>query len=64
MKGVEKLVQKLELKEKKTLRELILDLKIDGKYFAILVNGRKINDLNEVIEKDTSVIILPKIRGG
>ncbi len=61
---MEKLVQKLELKEKKTLRELILDLKIDGKYFAILVNGRKINDLNEVIEKDTSVIILPKIRGG
>ena len=61
---VEKLVQKLELQEKKTLKELISELGIDGKFFAILVDGKKIDDLNEVIQKDSKVVILPRIRGG
>ena len=61
---VNKLVQKLDLKEKKTLKELISDLRIDNKYFAILVDGKKISDLNQVIETDSSIVILPKIRGG
>jgi len=64
VKKVEKLVQKLELKEKKTLKELISELGLDGKFFAILVDGKKISDLNEIIEKDSNVVILPRIRGG
>ena len=61
---VNELVQKLDLKEKKTLKELISELRVDDKFFAILVNGRKISDLNQVIEADSSIVILPKIRGG
>ena len=60
-----KLISKLELKEDKTLKKLLGELGIENdKYFAILVDGKKAEDLNQMINKDSKVVILPKIEGG
>lgn len=57
-------VQTLELKEQKTLKELITELGLDERYHAVLVNGKKISDLKEIIDAESKIIILPKLRGG
>ncbi|NHI91501.1 MAG: hypothetical protein EAX96_03290 [Candidatus Lokiarchaeota archaeon] len=59
-----KLISKLELKEKKTLKQLIGELGLNEKYFAILVDGKKVSDLNQLLDKDSKIVILPKIQGG
>ena len=60
-----KLISKLELKEDKTLKQLIRELDLDGKFYAILVDGKRASeDLNQIISKDSKVVVLPKIQGG
>ncbi len=46
-----------------TVRELLRELKLEQKFFAILVNGKRV-DLDSVIEKGSEIVILPKIAGG
>ena len=58
------LVQSIVLKEKKTLEELINYLRLDTRFHAVIVNGKRINKLDEVIDEESKIIILPKIRGG
>ena len=43
--------------------DLLKELNLEGKYFGILVDGKKAND-HTVIEKDSSITILPHIAGG
>ncbi len=59
-----KLISKLELKEKKTLKRLIGELGLNDKYFAILVDGKRVSDLNQILDKNSKIVILPKIQGG
>ncbi len=47
----------------KTVRDLLKELKLEQKFFAILVNGKKAN-LEDVIEENAEITILPKIAGG
>ncbi len=58
------LVQKVELKERKTFGEFIREMGLNEKYHAILVNGKKITDLSTILDTDAKIVILPRIRGG
>ncbi|MHA1819412.1 MAG: MoaD/ThiS family protein [Promethearchaeota archaeon] len=56
-------LKSFKVKEEKTVRELLKELKLDNKFFAILINGKKAK-LDDVIKEDQSILILPKIAGG
>lgn len=47
----------------RTVGDLLKDLKLESKYFAILANGKKV-ELNDRIEPGSEITILPKIAGG
>jgi sulfur carrier protein ThiS len=46
-----------------TVKQLLKELKLEHKFFAILVNGKRV-ELDSIIEKDAEIVILPKIAGG
>ena len=43
--------------------DLLKELNLEGKYFGILVDGKKADE-ETVIDKDSSITILPHIAGG
>ncbi len=51
------------VKEERTVKDLLHDLNLDDKYFAILVNGKKAN-LDTIISEGSSIVVLPRIAGG
>ena len=53
----------IQIKEKKTISELLKELKLDDNYFAILVNNKHA-DINQTIFPEDKILILPKIKGG
>ena len=46
-----------------TVNDLLKELNLEGKYFGILVNGKKANE-ETVIKESDEVVILPHIAGG
>ncbi|MHA1145415.1 MAG: MoaD/ThiS family protein [Candidatus Helarchaeota archaeon] len=58
------LIQKLELTESKTLRALIRELHLNHRYQVILVDGKKVTDLDTIVNPDSKIMVLPKIVGG
>ncbi|MBD3349890.1 MAG: hypothetical protein GF364_00210 [Candidatus Lokiarchaeota archaeon] len=52
-----------QVKSERTVKDLLKELKLSDKYFAILVDGKRVG-LDDVIKEGSSVIILPKIAGG
>ncbi|QEE17502.1 MoaD/ThiS family protein [Promethearchaeum syntrophicum] len=51
------------VKTSRTVADLLKDLKLESKFFAILVNGKKVN-LNDTVEEGNDITILPRIAGG
>jgi len=51
------------VKTSRTVSDLLKDLRLESKFFAILVNGKKV-DLNDTIEENSEIVILPRIAGG
>ena len=51
------------VKATRNVSDLLKDLKLESKFFAILVNGKKV-DLNDTIEEGSEIVILPRIAGG
>lgn len=47
----------------RTVADLLKDMKLESKFFAILANGKKVG-LSDTIEPGTEITILPKIAGG
>ncbi len=47
----------------RTVADLLKELKLETKFFAILANGKKV-DINDKIEEGSEITILPKIAGG
>jgi len=45
------------------VKDLLKELNLEGKYFGILINGKKADENTIIHEKDT-VTILPHIAGG
>lgn len=46
-----------------TVGSLLKELNLEGKYFGILVNGKKADE-DTIITSDSEVVILPHIAGG
>ena len=46
-----------------TVRDLLKELNLEGKYFGILVDGKKADE-DTIIDNDSSITILPHIAGG
>ncbi len=45
------------------VRDLLKELNLEGKYFGILINGKKADE-NTIIKETDEVVILPHIAGG
>jgi sulfur carrier protein ThiS len=46
-----------------TVKDLLEELSLEGKYFGILVNGKKADEATKISPED-SIVILPHIAGG
>lgn len=56
-------LQSYTVKTEKTVKDLLKELKLSDKYFAILIDGKKAA-MDDTIKEGSSIIILPKIAGG
>ncbi|MFX0056918.1 MAG: MoaD/ThiS family protein [Candidatus Heimdallarchaeota archaeon] len=45
------------------VNELLKELNLEGKYFGILINGKKASE-NDIIKETDEIVILPHIAGG
>ena len=45
------------------VQDVLQKLNLEFKFFAVLVNGKRA-DINQEIQKDDEIVILPKIAGG
>ncbi|MHA1368707.1 MAG: MoaD/ThiS family protein [Promethearchaeota archaeon] len=55
--------REIKVTEKKTVRDLLKELKLENAYLAVLVDGEKA-ELDDEIVEGQKIIILPKIAGG
>ncbi|MEX2681444.1 MAG: MoaD/ThiS family protein [Candidatus Sigynarchaeota archaeon] len=53
----------IKITRKQTVAELLKELNLEDSYLAVLVDGVKA-DLNDEINENQKIIILPKIAGG
>ncbi|MHA1520020.1 MAG: MoaD/ThiS family protein [Promethearchaeota archaeon] len=51
------------VKNARTVADLLKELKLETKFFAILVNGKRVS-LENMIDEGSEITILPKIAGG
>lgn len=51
------------VKTDRTVKDLLKELNLSDKYFAILIDGKRA-DMKDTIKEGSSIIILPKIAGG
>ncbi len=56
-------VKSYRVMSERTVADLLKDLKLESKFFAILANGKKV-ELNDHIDEGSEITILPKIAGG
>ncbi len=52
-----------KVKESRTVADLLGDIGLESKFFAILADGKKVG-LNDKIDEGQEITILPKIAGG
>ena len=52
-----------KVKTARTVSDLLKELKLETKFFAILVNGKRVS-LENMIDEGSEITILPKIAGG
>lgn len=50
-------------KSERKVSDLLKEMNLKDKYFAILVNGKRAG-LDDVIKEGSSVVLLPRIAGG
>lgn len=51
------------VKSEKTVSELLKELNLESKFFAVLANGKRVK-LTDKISENSEIVILPKIAGG
>ncbi len=56
-------LKEFTIKKKQKVSDLLKELKLNDKFFAILVNGKKAS-LNDEIQENSDIVILPRIAGG
>lgn len=52
-----------KMKTSLSVADVLKEMKLEGKYFAILVNGKKVN-MDYQLKENEELTILPKIAGG
>jgi sulfur carrier protein ThiS len=57
------IVEKYIPEKKMLVRDLLRELNLEGKYFGILINGKKADENSEISPED-DITILPHIAGG
>ncbi len=57
------LIETITPEREMSVGDLLKELNLEGKYFGILVDGKKANP-STVIDKASSITILPHIAGG
>ena len=57
------IVEKYIPEKKMLVRDLLRELNLEGKYFGILINGKKADEDSEISPED-DITILPHIAGG
>lgn len=57
------LIESIIPERKMLVRDLLRELNLEGKYFGILINGKKADEDTEISPKD-DITILPHIAGG
>jgi molybdopterin converting factor small subunit len=57
------LIETVIPERKMLVRDLLRELNLEGKYFGILINGKKADEDTEISPKD-DITILPHIAGG
>ena len=50
-------------KNNQKVQDMLKKLNLELNFFAILVNGKRVG-INQEIQKDDEIVILPKIAGG
>ena len=50
-------------KRKMLVKDLLKELNLEGKYFGILVDGKKASE-DTVLDENSDILILPHIAGG
>ncbi len=56
-------MQTYKVHKTKKVSDLLKELGLEGKYFAILIDGKKA-DLKDTVSEGSEIVILPKIAGG
>lgn len=51
------------IKNRQTVENVLASLNLEAKFFAVLVNGKKVN-LEDSINEGDEILVLPKIAGG
>ena len=57
------IIETIVPERKMLVKDLLRELNLEGKYFGILINGKKADEDTEIIPKD-NITILPHIAGG
>ena len=56
-------IENIVPERKMLVKDLLRELNLEGKYFGILINGKKADEDTEITPKD-NITILPHIAGG
>ena len=57
------IIETIVPERKMLVKDLLRELNLEGKYFGILINGKKADEDTEITPKD-EITILPHIAGG
>lgn len=57
------IIETIVPERKMLIKDLLRELNLEGKYFGILINGKKADEDTEITPKD-NITILPHIAGG
>ena len=57
------IIETIVPERKMLVKDLLRELNLEGKYFGILINGKKADEDTEITSKD-NITILPHIAGG
>ncbi len=57
------IIETIVPERKMLVKDLLRELNLEGKYFGILINGKKADEDTEITPKD-DITILPHIAGG
>ena len=56
-------MQTICVSKRQTVKDLLRKMNLESKFFAVIVNGQKV-DLETTLDQHDEVLILPKIAGG